>query len=309
MIPISFWLGDQVQRIHFTVEDLSRLRLRATLGPVTETVLALGLLGRPVSASYTRWRNQAFRQLQRRPGLAELGRVGTDGLLCLVDRSAAVDDSALRTLDRTPRQAAADVLQAWQAVVAPYWARVLGYLDAECDARGRIAMSSGVEQLLATLHPKIVWAPPVLEVPGLPPRDVHLGGRGLLLSPSMFLLDRPGLVIGAQRRTGQPALLFSVPPDPVQAAALWDDPDNSVRALGALVGRTRAAALRALTATCTTSQLAERLGISSAGASQHATVLRETGLITTRRVRNTVLHTVTPLGMALLGGKIRDKAS
>ncbi|MFC0432499.1 helix-turn-helix transcriptional regulator [Kutzneria buriramensis] len=296
-----------MQRIHFTVEDLSRLRLRATLGPVTEAVLALGLLGRPVTASYTRWRNQALRQLQRRPGLAELGRLTADDLLCLIDRSAAVDDSALRTLHRTPRQAASDVLEAWQVVVAPYWARVLGYLDAECDARGRIAMSSGVEQLLATLHPKIVWSPPVLEVPGLPPRDVHLDGRGLLLSPSMFLLDRPGLVIGAQRRTGQPALLFSVPPDPVQATALWDDPDNSVRALGALVGRTRAAALRALTATCTTSQLAERLGISSAGASQHATVLRETGLITTRRTRNTVLHTVTPLGMALLGGKIRER--
>ena len=65
------------------------------------------------------------------------------------------------------------------------------------------------------------------------------------------------------------------------------------------------AALRALTSTCTTSQLAARLGVSPGSASQHASILRESGLITTRRVRNCALYSVTPLGMALLGGRLR----
>ncbi len=35
-------------------------------------------------------------------------------------------------------------------------------------------------------------------------------------------------------------------------------------------------------------------------------MLRETGLITTRRLGSSVLHTVTPLGTALLGGQPLD---
>ncbi|MFI6982279.1 ArsR/SmtB family transcription factor [Embleya sp. NPDC050154] len=48
---------------------------------------------------------------------------------------------------------------------------------------------------------------------------------------------------------------------------------------------------------CTTTELARRLSISPAGASQHATVLRQANLITSRRHRNTVHHSLTPLGI------------
>jgi DNA-binding transcriptional ArsR family regulator len=198
------------------------------------------------------------------------------------------------------------VLEVWRTAVAPYWDRILGHLTAECDARGRIAMTGGVERLLATLHPRIVWAAPVLEIHDGPDRDVWLKGQGLLLNPSVFLPGRVGRVIARERETGQSALVFAAPGNAHQVAGLWDAQDDSVQALSALVGQTRAAALRALTATCTTGQLAARLGISCAGASQHAAVLRKSGLITTRRMRNNVLHTVTPLGMALLGGRLRD---
>ncbi|RSS36605.1 helix-turn-helix transcriptional regulator, partial [Streptomyces sp. WAC08241] len=78
------------------------------------------------------------------------------------------------------------------------------------------------------------------------------------------------------------------------------------RALSALVGQTRAAALRVLTDPSTNSELAARLGVSPGVASRHAAVLRETGLITTRRLGSSVLHTVTPLGTALLGGQPLD---
>jgi DNA-binding transcriptional ArsR family regulator len=254
---------------------------------------------------YSRWRAVVADQVRERPALASLllGARGkaraVEELLCVVDQVA--DDSLLRSLGLSRRGAATAVLELWQVTIAPYWQRVLGCLEDECDARGRIVMTGGVERLLATLHPKVVWRSPVLEVPGGPDLDVRLDGRGLLLCPSLFLANRGAVLVRAEPESGLPALVFAAPCD----TGLWDEPGDTAQALGALVGQTRAAVLRALTATCTTSQLASQLGISLAGASQHTAVLRETGLITTRRMRNSVLHSVTPLGMALLGGKLR----
>ncbi|MFC9257864.1 ArsR/SmtB family transcription factor [Amycolatopsis thailandensis] len=48
-------------------------------------------------------------------------------------------------------------------------------------------------------------------------------------------------------------------------------------------------------------ELADRLGISAAAVSRHTTVLRDAGLITSRRHRAVVLHNLTPVGSALLG--------
>jgi DNA-binding transcriptional ArsR family regulator len=293
-----------VQRIHFTVRDLARVRLRPTLGPVAETVFAFGPLGRAGVGPYSRWRGHVV----GRPALAALlngvkARPRTpEDLLCLIEQNP--DDVVARALGMSRPAATTAVLELWQVTIAPYWHRVLAGLADECDVRGRIAMTGGVERLLATLHPKVMWQSPVLEVPGGPDADVHLDGRGLLLYPSLFLTNRPAVYIHAELDSGLPALAFAAPVD----ATLFDEPGDGGQALAALVGQTRAAVLRALMATRTTSQLAEQLGISLAGASQHTAVLRQTGLITTRRMRNTVLHTVTPLGMALLGGKLRSSA-
>ncbi|MEU8004159.1 helix-turn-helix domain-containing protein [Catellatospora sp. NPDC049111] len=50
----------------------------------------------------------------------------------------------------------------------------------------------------------------------------------------------------------------------------------------------------------TTGLLATRLGLSAPSTSEHATVLRQAGLVDSRRYRNTVRHTVTALGRAML---------
>ncbi|MBC9727077.1 helix-turn-helix transcriptional regulator [Streptomyces sp. TRM68367] len=294
-------------RIHFTAQDLTRIRLRPTLGPIAETVFALGMLGHNGSRSQARWRNQLSRHLRHPTPLAQLltaaqRRVqAPDDLLCLIDRSPGADDAALRSAGLSRRDAAAEITQVWRSALEPYAHRMHTRLTTECDARGRITMTGGVDGLFSTLHPRIRWNSPVMEIPG-PSSEVFLDGQGLLLVPSLFLpQSRPGVLIGAEPETGQRALVFAAPSEAPADAGLWDTPDTSPQALSALVGRTRAAALRALTSSCTTSQLADLLGISSAGASQHTAVLRESGLITTMRNRNTVVHTVTPLGMALLG--------
>jgi DNA-binding transcriptional ArsR family regulator len=90
----------------------------------------------------------------------------------------------------------------------------------------------------------------------------------------------------------------------MDAYRLWSPshPRSTSKALAALLGSTRAVALEALGQGCTTTELARRLDISAATASHHATILRDAGLISTRRHGNGVLHTVTPLGSALLNG-------
>ncbi|SDN75659.1 DNA-binding transcriptional regulator, ArsR family [Streptomyces sp. cf386] len=263
--------GIALQRIHFTTADLARTRLQTTAGPEIESRLARELFTRGVGAIYARWQRQVYTRLRAKSG-TQTASASTPG-------------------------------DFWRAAVAPYWNRVLAHCEAECDARGRMVMAGGVEQLLAGLGRRALWNGQVLELHDGPDSDVRLDGKGLVLSPSVFLAHRPARLFRADEQRGPAVLVFSAPPNAEQSALLWDDTSLPSQALAALVGQTRAAALRELRAARTTSQLADRLGVSAPCASQHASVLRESGLITTRRVRNTVLHSVTPLGMALLDGR------
>ncbi|MFD9738258.1 hypothetical protein [Umezawaea sp. NPDC059074] len=207
----------------------------------------------------------------------------------------------LAALDDQARQHAAKaVFDFCQVAVVPYWHRVRRHLTLTRDTWGRIEIANGVQGLLANLHPQLHWDLPVLEVPGEPDRDVYLDGRGFVLALSLFLHGKSCVVLDRERETGLPALIVSVPIDAAAATELWGVGGSGDQALSALVGHTRAAALRALADGCTTGELSERLGICLAGASKHATVLRKAGLVTTARNRNTALHVLTPLGLALL---------
>ncbi|MGW2817252.1 ArsR/SmtB family transcription factor [Streptomyces sp. NPDC001415] len=295
-----------MQRIHFSAADLAGTRLTAGAGPLVETAFAAGLLGRGVQAPYLSWQRQLAKRLPLPPVSSRGGRgaEANDRAGYALRFGGAPD---LPQLPFTARQLrwppGIDLFDVWRAAVAPYWDNMQAYLEAECEARVRTVMAGGVEQLMATLHPRITWTSPVLEIPDGPDEDVVLGGTGLVVAPSVFLNHRPAQLIhspdGGDRRT----LVVAAPPQPHEAAALWAVPEDTAEALGALVGQTRAAALRVLRGACTTSELADRLGISAAGASQHTAVLRRTGLITSRRIRNSMLHTLTPLGLALLEGR------
>ncbi|MFJ2307170.1 ArsR/SmtB family transcription factor [Streptomyces sp. NPDC087787] len=92
-----------------------------------------------------------------------------------------------------------------------------------------------------------------------------------------------------------PVLVYPLQHAPPPASTLSSDASPA-----ALLGRTRAAALRNLALGATTSELAQVLGVSPATATHHTSVLRDAGLVLSQRVHNTVLHTLTPLGAALL---------
>ncbi|WP_133853457.1 helix-turn-helix domain-containing protein [Labedaea rhizosphaerae] len=50
----------------------------------------------------------------------------------------------------------------------------------------------------------------------------------------------------------------------------------------------------------TTSELARRLKMAPSSASEHIHVLRDAGLLTSRRLANSVIHSLTPLGHSML---------
>ncbi|MFC8259752.1 ArsR/SmtB family transcription factor [Streptomyces sp. NPDC057291] len=72
--------------------------------------------------------------------------------------------------------------------------------------------------------------------------------------------------------------------------------------MATLLGRTRTLVLATIAKHqgCSTKELAARAGIAPPSASEHATILREAGLIHSLRQRNAVLHSLTSLGLALL---------
>ncbi|MFD9701724.1 ArsR/SmtB family transcription factor [Lentzea sp. NPDC059081] len=187
------------------------------------------------------------------------------------------------------------VLRAFHhAVVSPHDGAIRSAVAADRARRSRVLAEQGVEGLFATL-PWARWVPPVLEVEYGVDRDLHLDGRGLLLVPSFFCQRLP---LSLADPAMPPALIH-----PIDTALRWQSmAADRPGGLDALMGPTRAAVLVAVgeRAGATTTQLAKRLSASLASTSRHTAVLRAAGLITTHRDGPAMLHTLTPLGIALL---------
>nr|WP_055508286.1 helix-turn-helix domain-containing protein [Nonomuraea pusilla] len=182
-----------------------------------------------------------------------------------------------------------DVHRYFDSSLAPWWPLVRETAAADRALRSETLLRGGTGALLATLSPHCRWEPPVLHVRISGEYDVELCGRGLLLVPSYFA---PGPMV-MYRPEASTVLVY-----PMHGV---DEPATGKDVLGPLLGRTRAGVLAALRRPATTSDLADRLAISRASASEHTTVLRNAGLVATSRMGNAVLHTLTPLGWALLG--------
>ncbi len=299
--PALTCVGDGDLRIHFTVDDLAQLSMIASLGPVVESAFALKQFGRQGNASFHGWRKGVREQLGTRVAEVEqlADRYDVQELLPLLKlHSGGAQD--LGGDDRARQRVRATLFEFCQAAVLPHWRQMRGHMASVRDSCGRIGIANGMHALLDNLHPKLNWKPPVLEVAGEPDRDIYLNGRGLVLCPSLFLAGKACMILDDVQENGAPVLVFSVPLDAATEAEFWGHNAGSEQALSALVGHTRAAALQMLSESCTTGELSQRLNISLAGASKHATVLRKAGLVTTARKRNTALHSLTPLGVALL---------
>ncbi|MFE2041550.1 ArsR/SmtB family transcription factor [Streptomyces sp. NPDC059477] len=198
--------------------------------------------------------------------------------------------------ERAAREDLVRLLRAYHdTAVAPYEDQVHARIEAERAARARAIRDGGVEGMLAGLGPWARWERPVLHTDYQPSvdRDLRLGGRGILLVPSYFLLQRP---LSFADPGLPPVLVYPLVHEaPATPAAVRER-----AALAALLGPARAAALRAVVHGATTGEIARAAGVSLSAASRHATVLRDAGLITSSRQGPAVLHTLTPAGAAVL---------
>jgi DNA-binding transcriptional ArsR family regulator len=191
-----------VLHVHFTGEDLARVRVGAPWGPLAETMFSVATLsGRRPNVLIDGWREAVVDSLgeRARPLLAVLHPFAELDVLTLVGESPSIDEGLERLLgvrddhlrleleelwDRASgppsarpwmrdllrgdfqarRQLVTHIRAYYGSALGPYWEGVRSHLEVDRAIRGRIMADGGVDGLLATLHPNVRWRPPVLEV-------------------------------------------------------------------------------------------------------------------------------------------------
>jgi DNA-binding transcriptional ArsR family regulator len=324
-------------RIYFTSEDIARTRIAMTHDPLWELVLSMHMLrGQRGDLLFTDWRRTTAAALRdtrlgRNAGLMsalmptcgyfpdflnpivpghnieagleairstpvralerDLVRMTVPSHLRAAVRALATGEpAALRDLTATMRAY-------YAAAVAPQRRILEAAIEHDRAVRVREMALRGVEGLMASLAPLVEYSDGELRVLSHPDQEIHLDGRGLLLVPSYFCVIHPMTMFDEALL---PVLVY-----PVERRhdLLPEGAGDRRRGLAALIGPTRAAVLAAASDGRTTTDLARRVGISAGSASEQATVLRESGLIVSRRDGNRMIHQVTPLGKAILHGR------
>lgn len=323
--------GPDVLRIHFTPDDVGRVRIASEPDPMWETIFGVWRLRRPgPELIYGRWRGHAIKASRREDLELLLPLVrgayypdfltpaeGASGMPAAIEAIKSTPITRLRDeLGELVRHAGpepswmsrladgdvemlerlANALQSqYDSALSPFWGEARAHIDAERSRRARILLDQGVEGLLDSYRPMMRWDPPVLEVEAPFEQTLQLDGRGLLLMPSYLSWGTPDTL---RDTTLPPVLVYPIEHDLTLRPGLRTADGAS---LAALIGRTRTSLLESLGGGRTTSELARRVGVSAASVSQHTAVLREARLIQTSRAGKAVVHTLTPLGRALLG--------
>lgn len=326
-------------RIHFTSLDLARTFLADTPDALWETVLSIHLLhARRGRSAFGEWRRRVVRDLNRRNLAgrvrAELftiapaygyfpdfltpaeGRLGLEaGLETITATRPNRVDAELRQLDVPPdgtfastlaerrpaarRRFAGTLRRYHAAAVAPYWPDITARARADHALRTRALREGGPGAALAGLGPALRWNPPVLETDYPVDRDLYLGGRGLVLIPSYFCWAQP---VALADDDLPPTLVYPLDHDREWLTPRATRPTTSSDPAARLLGPTRAAILRGTSPGATTGELADRIGITPAGVSQHTAVLRDAGLITSHHHERHTVHVLTNIGSAVLQG-------
>jgi DNA-binding transcriptional ArsR family regulator len=183
-----------------------------------------------------------------------------------------------------------------RSVIEPHLPTIEDGLCTEVAAGIQQFVRRGPEGLLSVLGPDARWDPPVLSVGYARDRELHLGGRGLVLIPCYFVLHHPVALVDPLLR---PVLAFPIRAESRLLAGGRAGGDH----VTALLGATRASILRSVIGGSTTTGLAKLVGVAPATVSHHTGVLRDAGLIATERDENYARHMITPLGLKVLTGR------
>jgi DNA-binding transcriptional ArsR family regulator len=322
-------------RVPFTAEDVARTRFAPSPAPMLELTAAVAMLQRH-DPLFALWRRRAARALPRSATpLLELVPANLAGPLFLDPVSQGFDDGLDIALSTpTPvvqaelrrvfggRPRAGSWLRAlsdrdtaaWQrlrgALESGYdillgadWSRIRACYQAELELKGRQWACDGAGAVLTSIHPGSHWDGSALNIPVESRLLIDLGGRGVTLMPSVFWRGRP---MFTWHPDGSLVIVYpAATPLPLAATGAGSSAGanaSSHSSVGALLGSTRAGVLAAAASASTTTELARAAGVSLASASEHATILRNAGLITSRRQGRQVSHAITWLGQQLLHG-------
>jgi DNA-binding transcriptional ArsR family regulator len=231
---------------------------------------------------------------------AELKLVGAadlDEAVAEVRRLPGADTAVVRDFLADPAsgvaRAATELRLYWDTAMDRFWPQIRGLFESEVLRRTRQLARDGAGVMFNDLHPNITWNQGRLSVRTRAwRRSGPLSGDGMILIPSVF--HWPDTAVMAEPY--QPILVYPAP----GVGTLWSQgavptPD----ALDALIGRTRARILVALSDAATTTILARRLSMAPGAVSQHLTVLRGSGLVTRRRSGREVFYERSQLGDTL----------
>jgi DNA-binding transcriptional ArsR family regulator len=326
-------------RIHFTAEDQGRLRLATATDWMWEVVLSLHVLqsGEP-DLAFTPWRRRLaeFRSPDLRAMVNFLNVInpnaryfpdfltpvtatgeiaaGVDAVRCTPKTQFSVQLARLaharflppraRLLATGDKDAVAHVCRAlrtyYDAAIAPFRQLIDLQLAEVRRQYARVTTATGSEALLRSLGPGCDWQPPLLLVRYPHDRDLHLGGRGLLLIPSFYCVRHPVTLFD---RDLPPVLVLPIRHDPRWLAGSGRAAAGG-ETLGDLLGATRARILDlAGNGALATGVIAGQLRISAQTISYHTKILRDAGLITSNRDGASVVHHLTATGAALLNGR------
>ncbi|MFS0895488.1 DUF5937 family protein [Microbacterium sp. 179-I 3D3 NHS] len=235
---------------------------------------------------------EALRSAPLTPMRVDLGK--------MVQRSSGSRQRALREMRADPRRARAAIAQAcaevWDAALAPVWPQLERLLRADVAVRARVIATGGIASMAGDLHEQVTWGGGAVRVSLRRHSEmVDCRGSGLVLVPSV--MSSWGCMVLTEP-PAQPTLFY--PARGVTAGWSRDETDIA-DALGALLGPARAAILLRAGTSRTTSQVARDAGIAVSTASHHLSVLREAGLVSSRRDGVRMLHLRTPLGEAMVG--------
>lgn len=297
--------------ISFTEADLISTRVLEMPDPALETALSLSVLrGGAVPRDLDQWRRRVRRRLPPSArALIELptldcGLGPLEVIEALLPLNRPFERLAAATHAARPPARLMELLRAVQSyfgiAVAPMLPQITASVRKDFESRARNMLAHGIERLLGSLDPRVRWKVPQLLMPCCGDQHLPLGGSGLLLVPSFFCWRQPVLV----RAGAKPVVAYPVNRTAAAADGLAGAPRQADDlSLETLLGRTRAAILRAVRDSPNTSELGDRANVSVSTASEHACVLRNAGLISSDRHRNQMVHTLTPLGEALLDGR------
>ena len=217
----------------------------------------------------------------------------------MVDRSSGARRERLLRLQANPADARQQINEwcsvVWDHLVAPFWPQIQRLARADINVRARRSADEGLAAMIATLHSTVSWSEHSVVVATQFFSDtVDCAGTGLMLVPSV-MMEHDGCAVITER----PATPIVIYPAHGVTEGWHLAARSHETAMAKLLGAGRSRLLSAVRQPLTTSEAAAQCDLAPATASHHLAVLRDAGLIDSRREGQRVLHTLTPIGQAL----------